>query len=175
MSWFHSITATACTSLQIIDRSPSLRQRVHAKVRGFTGYKRGPTDYRDTRHFMIGHTKDLVQKRTFELSQLYNESTRALAILDGHVRVLGKLVSHHLGALQTFGRAETEHSPQERCSAISFHLMVDARSLITRTQIDLISYEGVFDVKGLFETPHIGFTLPAREMLRALIVRCHSI
>jgi hypothetical protein len=171
----------ACSSLKIVDRSPSFGEHFSAKFRNLIGFHRGVTDRRDQQHFLIEQTQELLQNHLLRLSRFHDEATQALVILDSHVRSLGKVIGDGLSEkLQRSGNAVNlynlldvqEHPSKEQFHAAALHLVRDIRSLITRLQLDLSSFDAASTAMGLLKTSH---ALSAREILRALIVRCHVI
>jgi hypothetical protein len=177
------ILATACSSLNMVERPPSFKQRLCASLRDLTGYHCVAADYRDTQHYMIESTNEVLQRSIVKLSQLHNKLARTLAILDSHTRTLGRLISDSLGdTLWGYGGAGNNHkilgkndTLKEQDQALALFLVRDVRSLITRLQLDLSFFDAASNVMGLFDTSSYAFPRPAREILRTLIIKCYTI
>lgn len=145
--------------------------------RDLTGYRCGFPDYRDGQHILIERVNEDLKRLASDLSQFHNESLRTLVVLDSHARTLGRLMGDRLGGgnggnlLSLLDIEEDISTEQGRILALYF--MRDVRSLVTRLQLALSSFDEAFKVMSLFEIPANTYTLPVGELLRTLAIRCH--
>lgn len=175
-----SICASACSSLQSINRSPSFWELICSSLRDRVGYQCCSVDHRDLQKIMVQRTWDTLEKLTFDLSRLCHHLSHTLSILDNHARTAGRVIIDDLAdALESTGHnihdfLDPSHDfSKEQHQVVALYLMRDVRSMGAELQSDINDLNGSFQAMHLLETS--SKDLPARDVMLALLARCNAI
>lgn len=170
----------ACSSLRNLDRSPSFRELVCARLRDKIGYQCHIADYRDTQKLMVQRTWDILEKLSLELSRRSHHVSHTLAILDDRARTAGRVIIGGLGdTMEATGHSiydllnATHDFTSEQHQAVAFYLVRDMRSIAAKLQSDIDDLDGLFQAVHLLEAS--SKDLPMRDTILTLIAGCHAI